>query len=207
MCKPVVEVQKQREVESLRSNAIEQGFGIADFFGAIAYPFRFKASLFFGAVMFAFFSLGQSATGMGGILLFAAALICLMLANMLTFGVLANTVDKFAHGNLKGNFMPDFHDFSIWEDVVHPFFLSLGAYAVSFGPFIVTAIVGVYLVVSSASSQMNTFQSEMERLPGTQYYAGRETVEQSKQVKNVLNDISKKHDVDVEITAYPKSDG
>jgi len=42
-----------------------------------------------------------------------------------------------ASGHLGKNFIPDFEDFSIWDDVVHPFFLSIGAYAVSFGLLIV----------------------------------------------------------------------
>lgn len=192
MCRPVDQVQQKNRQEAILSNALNEGFGMADFFNAIAYPFRFKTSLFFGALMFMFFSIGQSATALGGILMFAAAIICFMLANMLTFGVLANTVENFAQGKLESNFMPSFDDFSLWDDVVHPFFLSIAVYITSFGPFIATLIIGIYLVVSSVTSQMNTFQSEIEKLPGTDYYAGRKTVEQSKDVKKVLGDISNK---------------
>jgi hypothetical protein len=103
-------------------------------------------------------------------------------------------VTNFARGDIESNFMPSFDDFSTWDDVVHPFFLSIAVYIGSFGPFMVTALVAIYLVASSSASQMNTFQSELERLPGTQYYQGRETVEQSQQVKRVLSDITKKHD-------------
>jgi len=198
MCKPVTEAKTIARNISVHSDALEEGFGIADFFNALAHPFRFGTSLFFGALMFAFFSIGQSASAIGGIILMAAALISLMLANMLTFGVLANTVENFAQGKLDSNFMPDFEDFSAWDDVVHPFFLSIAAYLVSFGPFILTALIGVYLVISSISSQMNTFQSEIEKLPGTQYYAGREPVEQSQQVKRVLGEVSDQHEQMIE---------
>ena len=53
----------------------------------------------------------------------AGAIVCFMCANMLSFGVLANVVENFSQGKIGGNFMPSFDDFSIWDDVVHPFFV------------------------------------------------------------------------------------
>ena len=53
--------------------------------------------------------------------------------NTLTFGILVNTVENMANGKTDLDFMPRFDDFSIWDDVVHPFFLSIGVYLVSFG--------------------------------------------------------------------------
>ena len=194
MCKPVTVVLEQRRRDSAISNAVSDGFGASDFFNAIAHPFKFKVSLFLGAAMFAFFTIAQAGAGIGGMVMFASAIMCFMLANMVLFGVLSNTVENFSQGRLDTNFMPSFDDFSAWDDVVQPFFLYLGVMATSFGPFILTLIIGSYLVLSSASSQMYAFQSEVERLPGTQYYQGRETVEQSQQVKRVLSDITKKHD-------------
>ena len=194
LCTAVGQVRAEQQQAALHSDALTSGFGSSDFFNAISFPFRFKSSLFFGALMFMFFTIGQSASGLGGIFMVAAALISLMLANMLWFGVLANTVDNFSQGKIEENFMPSFDDFSAWNDVVHPFFLYVAVVVSSFGPFILTAIIGVYLVTSTVSSQMNTFQSEIERLPGTHYYAGREPLEQSKKVKEVIGDISNKHE-------------
>jgi hypothetical protein len=194
LCRSVDQVAQKQEAEYRQATAISEGFGIADFFSAVGHPFKYKSSLFLGAVMFTFFSLGQSAAAVGGIFMVVSALFCVMLANMLTFGVLANTVDNFSQGNLEANFMPNFDDFSIWDDVLHPFFLSVGAYLVSFGPFIVTLVIGFYMVMNAVSSQMDTFQSEVEKLPGTPYYAGRKTVEQSEQVKDVLHGISEDRD-------------
>jgi len=144
--------------------------------------------------MFAVFSVSQSATAIGGTVMFASALVCFMLANMMTFGVLANTVQNFTQGDLESNFMPTFDDFSMRDDVVHPFFLSIGVYLSSFGPFVLVFLIGTYLVMSSVSSQMNSFQSEVERLPGTHYYQGRDTVEQSKEIKRVLGETVQDHD-------------
>lgn len=193
MCRAVNEVQSARQFAAKNSAAIATGFGLADFFAAIAHPFKFKVSLFVGALMFAFFSLGQSAASIGGIFMVVSALICLMLANMLTFGVLTNTVDNFSQGNLGENFMPNFDDFSLWEDVVHPFFLSIGVYVSSFGPFLLVMMVGLYLIVNAVSSQMNTFQSEIEKIPGTQVYSGRQLVEQSDEVRKVLDGLKKEN--------------
>jgi hypothetical protein len=94
--------------------------------------------------MFALFTLGQSAASMGNIFLAGSGLICWMLANMLTFGVLMNTLDNFAQGKIGGNFMPSFEDFSLWDDVVHPFFLCLGTYLVSFGLLLIFVVGLVY---------------------------------------------------------------
>jgi hypothetical protein len=194
LCHPVEQVRAEQRETAMRTNAISAGFGSSDFFNAIAFPFRFKASLFFGALMFMFFSIGQSASSMGGIFMIAASIISYMMANMLWFGVLANTVDNFSQGKLEENFMPSFDDFNLWDDVVHPFFLYIGVIISSFGPFIATMVIGMYLVMNAASSQMNTFQSEIEKLPGTQYYAGREPVEQSKRVKEMVGNISDEHE-------------
>ena len=107
-------------------------FSFADFAKSLVYPFKFKASLIFGAIFFTIFWLGQSVWIFGGFML-VSAIFCAMLANTLTFGILANTVENFAQGKITSDFMPRFDDFSAWEDVIHPFLLSIGVYAVSFG--------------------------------------------------------------------------
>ncbi|MEO8572350.1 MAG: hypothetical protein ABI481_00150 [Pyrinomonadaceae bacterium] len=198
LCRSMKEVVQKRAETQKRTAAIDQGFGAADFFKALAHPFKFKMSLFFGAVMFAGFSLGKSVTGLGGIYMIVSALFCLMLANMLSFGVLANTIDKFAHGDLEADFMPSFEDFELWDDVIHPLFLSIGAYASAFGPFAIVLVIGFYLVTSSVSSQMNSFQQNVEKIPGTHYYDAQRTVEQSQAVKQALGNVASKHNQQLE---------
>lgn len=194
MCRVSAELQTIKKDNTLRTEAFSKGFGANDFFAALTHPFKFKVSLFVGAILFALFSLGQSASSIGGIIMVSSALFCMMLANMLTFGVLANTVDNFSQGKLDENFMPDFDDFSIWSHVLHPFILSIGAYISSFGPFLVVLAIGYYLVTSTVASQMDEFQSEVERIPGTQVYAGRKTAEQSKEVQAVLEKFQKENE-------------
>lgn len=141
--------KKEQQAAEFRS-AVTGGFGFSDFGAAFAYPFRFKTSLVFGAVLFMIFTLGQNATAFGGIFMLSAALMCYMLGNMLYFGILTNVLENFSQGFTDRNFMPSFDEFSLWDDVVHPFFLSIAVYVVSFGLFI--AVIGgsvLYLVKSA----------------------------------------------------------
>jgi hypothetical protein len=110
---------------------------------------------------------------------------------MLTFGVLANTIQNFAHGHLETNFMPSFEDFELWDDVIHPFFLSIGAYATSFGPFLIVLAIGFYIVTSQVSSQMDAFQQNVEKIPGTHYYDTKRTLDQSEKVKSVIGNVNR----------------
>lgn len=96
--------------------------------------------------------------------------------------------------------MPDFENRRLWDDVVHPFFLIVGAYISSFGPFILVLVIGFYFVLSSASSEMEAFQANVAKIPGTPYYDSQRTVEQSEQVQGVLGDISDKSPARVETT-------
>ena len=198
MCKSTQEIAQKRSETERFTAAINKGFGSEDFFKAISHPFKFKASLIFGAVMFAFFSVGQSVTGLGGIYMIVSALFCLMLANTLSFGVLANTIDKFAHGDLEANFMPSFEDFEMWDDVIHPLLLSIAAYAAAFGPFAIVMLIGYNIVVSNVDSQMNAFQENVEKIPGTHYYDAQRTVDQSIAVKKALGDVATKHNEEIE---------
>ncbi len=177
---------KQENEKRIRA-AISEGFGFADFGRALAFPFKFKTSLVLGALMFMFFSIGQGVAGFGGIFMMFGALMCFMMANTLTFGILANTVENFSQGKLEENFMPSFDDFSIWDDVVHPLFLGIGVYISSFGPFIAVVLVAFFLIVGSVNNEMNAAQSDAARLvnPGLPYAA--KAANQSEQVRAMVN--------------------
>jgi len=161
LCKSVKEVQEKTQAAMQYDRDISRGFGAEDFFAALSYPFRYKTSLIVGAVMFLLFSLGQGAGSMGSIFLAGSGLVCWMMSNMLTFGVMANTVENFAQGKVGGDFMPSFDDFSIWDDVVHPFFLSLGVYLISFGLVIVIIIVTIFWGLNQMSNAItDSYQPE-----------------------------------------------
>lgn len=194
MCRSSQEIAETTKKATIASRVSTEGFGMSDFFAALAYPFKFKSSLFFGGLMFMFFTIGQSASGIGGIFMIGASIICMMLSNMLTFGVLANTVTNFTQGNLEADFMPSFEDFSLWDDVVHPFFLSIGAYLASFGPFFLVAAIGGYMLFNNLSAQSDKFKEQVSKIPGTELYAPDRTVEQSQQVKDLLAKVKQRND-------------
>ena len=186
MCRSLAQQAVVATHEDKIRTAIGEGFGFGDFIKSLAFPFNFKVSLLFGSILFVFFSLGQGAGGFGGIFMVAGSIICFMAANMLTFGVLSNTIDNFAQGKTEENFMPSFEDFSIWDDVVHPFFLSIGVYLASFGPLAVVALVAIFFVVGSIGGKMNGVQSDAARAvdPSLPYAA--KTADQSEEVRRLV---------------------
>ncbi len=148
-------------------------------------------SLFTGALVFMFVTLVQTVWAMG-IFMLVAAIFCITLVNILAFGIMAKIVSNFGRGNFGSNFMPDFAGFSVWDDVIHPFFLSIGVYISSFGPFIIVAAIGFWLVMISVGSHMDAVQSDLVKLPGTHYYYDpQKTIKQSDDVKKVLDDTNK----------------
>ena len=170
----------------LRDRSMRDGFGFNDFRAAAAYPFRFRTSLIFGALVFMIVSVGQLAWALGGTFMLAASIISYMLANMLAFGVLSTILQNFRRGLTDRNFMPRIDGLSLWDDIAHPFVLSIGTYVSSFGAFIPILLVGMYLVMSAVSSQMDAMKTKLETTPGTPYYNVRDTADQSEQVKQVL---------------------
>lgn len=187
MCSSVERVAQVRAETSLRTRAAADGFGFGDFGKALSHPFKFKVSLFAGAVMFAALSLGQSAASMGGIFMMSSALICFMLANMLTFGILGNVADNFSQGKLDENFMPSFDDFSIWDDIVHPFFLSIGVYISSFGPMLAIFLVAMFMVVGAVRNEMNGLQKDAARTVNPGFALAANAADQSKRVRELVN--------------------
>lgn len=192
MCRPKGEAIAAKQKSDHRTAAAAEGLGVADFFASLSYPFKFKVSLFFGAVLFMLLTVGKGAGAMGGVYMVAGGFFAGMSANALTFAVLANTINNFIQGKFDESFMPDFDDWSYWDDVVHPFFLSIAAYLSSFGPFLVVLAVGFYLVTSTVNSSVDSYKNELEKIPGTNVYAGRELADQSNDVKSALKDVDQR---------------
>jgi hypothetical protein len=159
-------MEQAKEEVRVQQRISGEGFGFGDFFSALAYPFKYPLSLIFGAVMFAFFSVGQGAASFGGAFMLAAAIMCFMCANMLSFGVLANVVENFSQGKIGGNFMPSFDDFSIWDDVVHPFFLCIGVYISSFGPLAAVLIASMFLIAGAVKPSAAGIDPTVAAAPG-----------------------------------------
>ncbi|HEX8502265.1 MAG TPA: B-box zinc finger protein [Pyrinomonadaceae bacterium] len=97
-----------------------EGFGLSDFQQALAYPFRHLGSLLGGALLYGFLLLA-GARGQ-------------LLATALVFGCISLVVRRVAYGNLGRDFLPDFSEFSFWDDVVVPCALGVGVTVVTLGP-------------------------------------------------------------------------
>lgn len=151
MCRDISKVIETEQRNYKFQSDLSRGFGVEDLGKALGYPFRFKTSLIFGGILFMLFTLGQTAGGFG-LYMMVAAIFCLMLANALTFGILANTIENFSQAKTDLNFMPSFDEFDLWHDVVHPFFLSIGVYLISFGLLIAVIVGSVWYVISSITS-------------------------------------------------------
>lgn len=188
MCKEVGAFQAEQQKEFRYRQDISGGFGFGDFGKALAFPFKFKSSLFFGGLLFAILSLGQKSAAMGGMILVVGALFCFMFANALTFGVLGNTIDNFSQGMTDRNFLPSFDDFSLWDDVVHPFFLSIAVWISSFGLL-------VALIVGMVWFSWNTFASQMTQAENMPMSEANEQVEAKKHVEALLDKYKKQNAV------------
>ncbi len=182
--------KKEKEIEYWK--AVGEGFGFSDIGRSFAHPFKFLTSFIIGGLMFMIFTLGQSAGALGGMFMMFAALFCFMLSNMLGFGILANTVEKFSQGKTETNFMPDFEDFNLWDDVIHPFFLSIGVYISSFGVFVVVLIYVVYSMVSAMQLQMQKLQTAEKVQVSSPYMLDEsKALDQSEEVKKMLAGVKK----------------
>lgn len=124
-----------REVKErwVRAQLQSSKFGIKDLIRAIGYPFQHKTALF------------------SGTLIYAVLLYMVYRGNMLAwlfmFGCISQVITQVAWGRLHRSFMPDFSEFSSWDDLFVPATLGLGILIVSWGP----AIAFVLAVVFKAS--------------------------------------------------------
>lgn len=158
MCKKIGELDLKQARELRRKNALAEGFGISDVLSSFSHPFKFTTSFLFGGAMFMVFTVGQSAVSFGGIVMIFPTLICFMLANMLSFGILATTVENFSKGDTESDFMPGFEDFNLWDDVIQPFFLSIGVYISSFGPAILISIFSFFFLLGFVGKEFKDIQ-------------------------------------------------
>jgi hypothetical protein len=96
------------------------GFGFQDFVEALAYPLKHVGSLIGGALLYSFLLLG----GLWGQLL----------APALVFGCISLVIHRVAYGKMDRDFLPDFSEFSIWDDMIVPYFMGWAVTLVSLGP-------------------------------------------------------------------------
>ncbi|HXF42410.1 MAG TPA: hypothetical protein VNK26_01595 [Pyrinomonadaceae bacterium] len=168
-----------------------------DFIYAIRFPFKTKSTFVVYALIFALLITASKVVIFGGILFFCG-IVCLIAANTLAFGILANVSESFAAGRLRLNLIPDFDDFSIWDSAVHPLLVNLSALIISFAPFLVIVGLISHIVSAEIIAERENIKKELQKIPGTQHYAGRELNEQSLDVKKVLNQIAANKNLEIE---------
>jgi hypothetical protein len=119
-----------------RAQLQRSGFGIEDLIRAIGYPLQHKTALFGGALIYGLLLL---AGGRGS----ACAWVML-------FGCISQVITQVAWGRLNRSFMPDFSEFSGWDDLFLPGFLGVGVTIVSWGPAIVLVFALIFGGLSSS---------------------------------------------------------
>ena len=117
-----------------------EGFGVEDFRAALAYPFKHTASLLGGALLYG--------------LLLLAGMRAHILASALVFGCISLVVRRVAYGDLRRDFLPDFSEFSFWDDVVVPCSLGFGVTLVTLGPTLILVGMLVFGWVSQSKPQL-----------------------------------------------------
>lgn len=103
------------------------GFGAADFVRALQYPFQHKLVLLAGAVAYGLLQLA----GFWG----------RIAAYVIMFGCITRVISQVAWGRIAQNFMPDFSEFSLWDDLAVPIGLGVGITVVTWGPMIALILV------------------------------------------------------------------
>jgi hypothetical protein len=125
-CKPCEEETQKVVSRQFRSSA----FGFADLGVAVGYPLKHPIPLFFGAIVY-------GVPLLGGLRGRAAALVLL-------FGCITRVVSQVAWGKLDQSFLPDFSEFSMWDDFFIPLGLGIGATLVTYGPILVLAFAVIF---------------------------------------------------------------
>ncbi|MGH9870927.1 MAG: hypothetical protein ACRD9S_00400, partial [Pyrinomonadaceae bacterium] len=133
LCTLVEKIQNQAARYELRNS----GFGLADFARALGYPLQHKIALLFGAGLYGFLLLA----GFRGRLV----------ASVIMFGCISHVISQVAWGRMDRSFMPDFSEFSMWDDVAVPIALGIGITIVSWGPTIVLLVALLFGVFSGAA--------------------------------------------------------
>jgi hypothetical protein len=129
----VAKLQRQAARQEFQSS----GFGLGDFARALGYPLQHKLALVFGAGFYGFLLLA----GFRGRLV----------ASVIMFGCISHVISQVAWGRMDRSFMPDFSEFSMWDDVAVPFALGIGITIVTWGPTIVLVIALLFGVFSGSA--------------------------------------------------------
>lgn len=146
LCKLYEEVKTKAASREFQGS----GFGLDDFARAIRFPFQHKFELLCGAVSYG--------------LLLLAGFWGNVVASVIMFGCISHAVSQVAWGRLGRSFMPDFSEFSLWDDLAVPLGLGIGITIVSWGPVIALVLALFFGALSGPSvSSLSAGQIESAR--------------------------------------------
>ncbi len=148
LCGDLCKVYAAERSKAQREQFQDSGFGFADFTRALRYPLQHKVALCFGA-------------GLYGLMLLAGFR-GRIVASVMMFGCISHVISNVAWGRLHKSFMPDFSEFSVWDDVAVPIGLGIGITIVTWGPAIVLILALIFGVVSSGFSPASALQPQAE---------------------------------------------
>jgi hypothetical protein len=169
------------------------GFGFEDFAEALAYPFKHLGSLIGGALLYSFLLLG----GLWGYLL----------APALVFGCISLVIHRVAYGNMDRDFLPDFSEFSIWDDMIVPYFLGWGVTLVSFGPMLLLVGVLVFGMFGGAAQTPAPTQSRMMTPEDMKVLQNGGTAEQEAELQRKVDAMTPSGQMAQQAEAAKKSQG
>lgn len=131
-----------------------------DFIDAFLYPLRFPVVLVFCAGLFAILIIGQSFLAIGGGYLSAIAGGVSILTTMLVFSVLNKTIENILHKKNFTSFLPNLSIIGVWKDYIHPVFLGLSVYILSFGLLLGLIVCAGFYLRSDFQKDFNKVESE-----------------------------------------------
>lgn len=146
-CKVYEEVKARADSVAFQSS----GFGADDFVRAIRYPLQHKVALLSGAFIYGLLLLG----GLRGS----------VIAFVIMFGCMSHVISQVAWGRLNRSFMPDFSEFSLWDDLVVPIFLGVGITIVTWGPVIVLVATLFFGMLNSGPSPLSAGAGQTQTAP------------------------------------------
>jgi hypothetical protein len=146
-CKVYEEVKGRADSIAFQSS----GFGADDFVRAIRYPLQHKVALLCGALIYGLLLLG----GLRGS----------VIAFVIMFGCMSHVISQVAWGRLNRSFMPDFSEFSLWDDLVVPIFLGVGITIVSWGPVIVLVAALFFGVLNAGPNDLSPGAGQTQTAP------------------------------------------
>lgn len=128
LCRPYAELAQAMSRTAFQTSA----FGFNDLLDGIRFPFTDFVALLLFCIVYTVLRFGANFGGLIGGLMFTA------ISTGILFAMMSTVIRRVADGRVAEGFTPEFG--SIYDDIVHPMFLSVGVFLISFGPFTVAVI-------------------------------------------------------------------